>query len=113
MTELSADPHGNPDVVTLLVTMAVKPEYEQEFLDFAAHLTEKVHAEEPGTLLYVLTRHPTKSHTYLWVERYRNQDALQAHSETAHVGEAMARVQDPKWWANPPEMMQLSQVIPR
>ena len=49
----SANAHGNEDVVTLLVTMTVKPEYEQEFLDFAAYFAEKVHADEPDTLLYV------------------------------------------------------------
>jgi quinol monooxygenase YgiN len=113
MTESeSANAHGDSDVVTLLVTMAVKPAHEQEFLDFVAYFAKKVHANEPGTLLYVLTKHPTEPHTYLWVERYRDQEALKAHSETSYIGEAMSKVQDPKWWAKPPEMLQLTQVVP-
>lgn len=81
MTNTPKTAHGNSEVVTLIVEMTVKPEYEQEFLDYVASFVEKVHANEPGTLLYVLTSHPTEPHTYLWVERYRNQEALQAHME--------------------------------
>lgn len=57
--------HGNSEVVTLIVTMALKPEYEQEFLDLASRTVNKVHVNQPGALLYVLTRHPTEPHTYL------------------------------------------------
>jgi quinol monooxygenase YgiN len=109
----STNAHGNADVVIQLVTMTVKPEYEQEFLDFAAYFVEKVHANEPGTLLYVLTKHPTEPHTYLWVERYRDQAAAQAHAEAPYFGEAMSRIQDPKWWAKPGELLLLTQVVPQ
>lgn len=81
-----ANAHGNSDVVTWAVTMAVKPEHEQEFLDFAASFAKKVHMNGPGTLLYVLTKHSSEPHTYLWIECYRNQEALQAHSETSYIG---------------------------
>ena len=33
-------------MVIQLVTMTVKPEYEQEFLDFVTYFVEKVHANE-------------------------------------------------------------------
>lgn len=113
MTESgSVNVHGDSDVVTLVVTMAVKPEHEQEFLDFAAYLVKKVHANEPDTLLYVLTQHPTEPQTYLWVERYRNQEALEAHNETSYMGEAISKVEDPKWWTKSPEMLPLAQVVP-
>jgi quinol monooxygenase YgiN len=72
-----------------------------------------VHANEPGTLLYVLTKHPTEPHTYLWVERYRDQAAEQAHGEAPYFGEAMSRIQDPKWWAKPGEVLLLTQVVPQ
>ncbi|CAN5820560.1 hypothetical protein BH23ACT11_BH23ACT11_31330 [soil metagenome] len=104
--------HGNSETVTMVVEMAVKPEYEKEFLDLASRIAEKVHANEPGTLLYVLTRHPTEPHTYLWVERYRNQEALQAHMESPYMGEAMSKIQDPEWWAKEHDMLQLTQVVP-
>lgn len=108
----AANAHGSSDVVTQVVTMALKPEYEQEFLDFAAYFVEKVHANEPGTLLYVLTKHPTEPYTYVWIERYRDQAALQAHGETPYIGEAMSKVQNPKWWSKPHEMLQLTQIVP-
>ena len=36
----STQAHGNADVVTALVTMTLNPEYEQEFLDFAAYFVK-------------------------------------------------------------------------
>ena len=109
----SKNAHGNADVVTQLVTMTLNPEYEQEFLDFAAYFAEKVHANEPGTLLYVLTKHPTEPYTYVWVERYRDQAAEQAHSEAPYFSEAISRMHDPAWWAKPGEVMLLTQVVPQ
>jgi quinol monooxygenase YgiN len=108
--------HGNSEAVTMVVEMTVKPEHEQEFLDYVAGFMEKVHVNEPGTLLYVLTRHPTEPHTYLWVERYRDQEALQAHMGAPYMVEPVSRAQDPewKWWAKPPELLlQLAQVLPK
>ncbi len=109
----STNAHGNADVVTALVTMTLNPEHEQEFLDFAASFATKVHANEPGTLLYVLTKHPTEPHTYLWVERYRDQAASKAHSEAPYFSEAIRRMQDPAWWAKPGEVLLLTQVVPQ
>ena len=114
MAELeSKNAHGNADVVTQLVTMTLNPEYEQEFLDFAAYFAEKVHANESGTLLYVLTKHPTESHTYVWVGRYRDHAALQAHGEAPYFSEVISRMQDPAWWAKPGEILLLTQVVPQ
>jgi quinol monooxygenase YgiN len=109
----SINAHGNADVVTQLVTMTLNPEYEQEFLDFAAYFVKKVHANEPGTLLYVLTKHPTEPHTYLWVERYRDQVVAQAHGEAPYFSEALSRLQAPAWWAKPGEVLLLTQVVPQ
>ena len=109
----STHAHGNADVVTQIITMTLNPEYEQEFLDFAAYFAEKVHANEPGTLLYVLTKHPTEPYTYLWVERYRDQEASKAHSEAPYFSEAISKKEDPAWWAKPGDMLTLTQVVPQ
>lgn len=111
-THSSATDHADATVVTQIVTMRVKPEHEQEFLDLAARIAAQVHASEPGTLLYVLTRHPTEPQTYLWIERYRDQHALEAHGAAPYMAEAMAKVQDPAWWSGPPEVLSLTQVVP-
>ena len=49
----------------------------------ARAFADLVYANEPGTLLYVLTKHPTREHTYVWVERYRNAVAAERHRTRA------------------------------
>lgn len=102
--------YGDSRVVTLLVTMTIRPEKEQEFIDFAGATVRRVHESEPGTLLYVLNRHPSKPHTYVWVERYRDVDALEAHSEAPYMADVMSKL--PNWLSQPPELTQLSQIEP-
>jgi hypothetical protein len=41
--------HGDSSVVTLVVTMTIHPEKEQEFVDFAAATARTVHESEPDT----------------------------------------------------------------
>lgn len=103
-------PHGDANVVTLVVTMTIHPDKEREFVDFAAATVHKVHESEPGALLYALHRHPTEPHTYVWVERYRNAEALSAHTEAPYMVDAMSKL--PGWLSAPPELVQLSQISP-
>jgi quinol monooxygenase YgiN len=107
----SGSAHGDADVVTLVVTMAIKPEHDQDFIDYATNVATKVYEKEAGTVLYVLTKHPTESHTYVWVERYRDEKALSAHMETAYMADAMSIL--PTWWAKQPIALRLAQVMPR
>jgi quinol monooxygenase YgiN len=90
--------------------MSIKPEFEAAFLDTARDFADKVYANEPGVLLYVLTKHPTREHTYVWVERYRDEEALKAHQETPYFAEARPKLS--QWLAGPPEGMRLAQVVP-
>lgn len=41
-------------------------------------------AGEPGTLLYSLNRNPKDPNTIVVIERYKDKDALTAHSATPH-----------------------------
>jgi quinol monooxygenase YgiN len=100
--------NGDADVVTNVITMTFKPQDEQAFLDLATGVIEKVRANEPDTLTCVLAKHPTELHTYVWIERYRNQQALAAHGEASYVVEALQKL--PDWWAKPPELLNLAQV---
>lgn len=106
----SPEVQGDTDVVTQIVTMTIKPEDERTFLELAAGVIEKVQANEPDTLLYVLTEHPNEPHTYVWVERYPNEQALAAHGEAPYIVEALQQL--PGWWAKPPELLKLGQVLP-
>ncbi len=109
--QLVPNPHGDSNVITLIVTMTIKPEHEAEFVAFATSIAQAVHAREPGTILYVLHEHPTEPHTYVWVERYRDPEALSAHQQAPYIAEAMSRL--PNWLSKAPELTQLKQIAPK
>jgi quinol monooxygenase YgiN len=106
-----ATTHGTSDAITLIGTMSVKAEHEQEFLDFATNTARTVHEKEPGTILYVLHKHPTEPYTYVWVERYRDAEALEIHTNAAYIAEAMQRL--PNWLSKPPDLIDLRQIVPK
>ena len=106
----SSNGHGNSDVQTLIVTMTIQPDHEQEFVQLASSVIQTVHAEETDTILYTLHKHPTEPHTYVWVERYADADAMQRHAAAPYMAEAMGKI--PGWLAKPPEFTQLSQILP-
>lgn len=95
--------------VSQLVTMTFAPEHEGSFLEMARSVVAQVRANEPDTLVYMLTKHPEQDHTYVWIESYRNQQALELHSEAPYMVEALAKL--PGWWSSPPELVQLQQVL--
>lgn len=98
-------PHGADAPITQLVTMVIKEQHEQEFVAYASDFAARVSAEEPGTLLYQLTRHGERPHTYVWLEGYRDEQALQEHMKTASMAEAMSTITP--WWSEPPELVRL------
>ena len=95
--------------INQLITMTFAPEHEEAFLALASSVVAEVRANEPDTLVYMLTKDPERDHTYVWIESYRNQDALAAHSEAPYVADALAKL--PGWWSTPPEAIQLHQVV--
>lgn len=106
---MSKNAQGNKDSVTLLVTVTLKPESEQSFLAYVPDLV-RMSLEEPGVILYVMTKHPTEPHTYVAVERYRDAAAFKAHNESPHMADAMAKL--PGWITKPPQVVPLSQIAP-
>lgn len=104
-------PHGDADVVALVVTMAITAERDDEFLELAAQTIKQVHENEPGTMLYAMHRHPTEPHTYVWLERYRDEAAFAAHSAAPYITAAVSRLSD--LVAAPPQGLRLEQVLPR
>lgn len=117
-----ADSYEAPDTITLVVTNVIRPEHDQDFREGAEEMAQQVRRNEPGTLLYVLTRRPSQSlagvdvgdvfgHTYVWVERFRDEEALQAHMSAPYVGGFLSKARE--WLVGPPELLQLTQVAPR
>lgn len=65
-------------VATIKVQDGKNAEFEKVFLDMAA----KVKANEPGCLLYQLTRSKSDPNTYKVLELYADADALKLHGGT-------------------------------
>ena len=68
----------------IVATLKVKPGMEAEFENVARQLVENVRAHEPGCTLYVLHRAET-SGTYVFMERYVDEAAFEAHRKTEHM----------------------------
>jgi quinol monooxygenase YgiN len=62
-------------VATLKVQDGKQTEFEAVFLE----LTAKVRANEPGNILYQLTKSRADTATYKVIELYKDQDAVTAH----------------------------------
>lgn len=109
----SVPKHGDSKVVTLVVKWKLKAEFEQEALAYATDFIAKAAANEPDTVLYVLTKDPKEERTYYWIERYRDRAALQFHRDTDYRAQALGHL--PKWLETfPPELfLELDQVIPK
>lgn len=110
MSTPASSAHGNAQVVTVVVTMAFKPEHEADFLALAREFSATVHASEPDTLLYTLHEHPSEPHTYVWVERYRDEAALGHHMSTPAMQAVFPKLKT--YLAGPPSMLKLTQVLP-
>ena len=67
-------------VAILKVQDGKGPEFEAVF----GELTAKVRANEPGNLLYQLTKSRAEANTYKVLELYKDQEALAAHGQSEY-----------------------------
>lgn len=91
----------------VVATIKVKPGMEREFEAVAKELVAKVNAGEPGCTLYAL-HHAETPGTYVFMERYRDQAAVDAHRAADHfrtLGRKMGEYMDGK-----PEVLRLREV---
>ena len=80
----------------VVATIKVKPGLEKEFEAVAKELVAKVNANEPGCKLYAL-HHAEAPHTYVFMERYVDQAAVEAHRGTDYfktLGRKMGEFMD-------------------
>ena len=80
----------------VVATIKVKPGMEKDFELIAKELVAKVNASEPGCTLYVL-HHGKAPHTYVFMERYTDQAAVEAHRATDYfktLGRKMGELMD-------------------
>jgi quinol monooxygenase YgiN len=79
-----------------VATIKVKAGMEKEFEAVAKELVAKVNAGEPGCTLYAL-HHAETAGTYVFMERYRDQAAVEAHRASDHfktLGRKMGEYMD-------------------
>jgi quinol monooxygenase YgiN len=91
----------------VVATIRVKPGMERQFEDVAKQLVAKVNANEPGCTLYAL-HHGEQPHTYVFMERYVDQAAVEAHRAAEHfrtLGRQMGEFMDGR-----PEIVRLREV---
>ena len=73
-------------MIAVVATIKTKPGQGAEFEAVARELAAKVNAEEPGCKLYQLCK-ASDPDTYVFMERYADQAAVEAHRGTAHFKE--------------------------
>ena len=91
----------------VVATLKVKPGMEKEFETVAKELVAKVNANERGCTLYAL-HHGETSGTYVFMERYADQTAVDAHRATEYfkaLGRKMGEYMDGR-----PEVLRLREV---
>lgn len=91
----------------VVATIKVKPGMEKEFETVAKELVAQVRANEPGCALYAL-HHGAAPGTYVFLERYRDQAAVEAHRAAEHfktLGRKMGEYMDGR-----PEVLRLTEV---
>ncbi len=71
-------------MIGIIATLTIQPGKEAEFEAVFADLAQKVRANEPGNVLYQLTRSREAANVYKVLELYADQEALSAHGKTEH-----------------------------
>ena len=74
-------------MMTFLARMKIKEGKEAEFINLAKALTEKVHEMEPETTAYQFFKLRDEPRGYAVYEQFFNEEAEEAHRNTAHFAE--------------------------
>ena len=72
-------------MIGLVVKFKVKAGMDRDFEAVFRRLAAGVTAKEPGNLLYKLGKSRTEPDTYLAMEIYKDQAAIDAHRGTSHM----------------------------
>jgi quinol monooxygenase YgiN len=83
-------------IQSVIATIKAQAGREAEFQAAALQLVAAVRAHEPGCLLYTLNQGDVPG-SFVFMERYADEDALKAHRATEHfktLGRAMAAFMD-------------------
>ncbi len=70
--------------IGVIATLKVQEGKEADFEATFKELRDKVRANEEGNLQYDLTRSKADAQTYVIMEKYASQEALEAHGQTEY-----------------------------
>ncbi len=79
-------------MIGIVATLKVQVEKAAEFEAVFVALTATVKANEPGCLVYQLTKSRTEPGTYKVLELYTDADAVKAHGQTDYFKAAGAKM---------------------
>ncbi len=74
-------------MIGIVAVLRVQEGKNEEFEGIFKGLSEKVRANEPGNLMYQLTKSRTEPNTYKVLELYKDQEALAHHGQTDYFKE--------------------------
>lgn len=91
---------------SIVATLKVKKDKIEEAQAFLKELRSEILANEPGTLAYVAHQRKDDPTTFVFYEKYENDEALKSHGKNmASKGAAFAAI-----LAGPPEIVRLEEV---
>lgn len=70
-------------MMAFIAKLVVKPEKAAEFEALQVKLKALTHEHEPDTLVYDFLRHRDQPNTYVVYSSFRDEEAFQAHQESA------------------------------
>ena len=93
--------------LSVVAKIKVKEGQQSAFEAVATKLAAAVNANEPGCLLYTLNKGDDPT-TYVFLERYKDEDAVKAHRASDHfrsLGREMGAFMD-----GPPDVLRLNEI---
>lgn len=94
-------------MIAVIAKVPLKSGTREEAIKEVKVLMSKV-AEEEGTLHYTLNIDKNNPDTLVFMERYKDLDALSAHGSTPHFQEFMGKAMS--FAAGPPEIVTLDEI---
>ena len=94
-------------MIGIVATIKTKPGQGAAFEEVASALAREVNANEPGCLLYIFYR-ADEADTYVFMERYQDEAAVEAHRAAPHFKELGRKLGD--YLAGKPDVQVMQEV---
>jgi len=94
-------------MLAVVATLKVKAGQEADFEAVAKQLVAQVNAKEPGCKLYTLCK-GAAAQTYVFLERYADEDAAKAHRASEHFRELGKKMG--AYMEGPPQVLRMTEV---